>query len=87
MAESKMAAIESVKTAKNGLELSLQLRNFPVPFVNALRRIVLANIPTVVLRDVQILENTTQLPHEMLKHRFEMLPVNVSPDASVMLEP
>jgi DNA-directed RNA polymerase subunit L len=80
MAESKMAAIESVKTAKNGLELSLQLRNFPVAFVNALRRIVLANIPTVVLRDVQILENTTQLPHEMLKHRFEMLPVNVSPD-------
>ena len=75
-----MAAIESVKTSNRGFELSLHLRNFPVSFVNALRRITLANIPTVVLRDVQILENTTQLPHEMLKHRFEMLPVNVTPD-------
>jgi len=80
MADSKMAAIESVKTSNRGFELSFHLRNFPVPFVNALRRIALANIPTVVLRDVQILDNTTQLPHEMLKHRFEMLPVNVSPD-------
>jgi len=80
MAESKMAAIESAKTSKNGFELSFHMRNFPVSFVNALRRIVMANIPTVVIRDVQILENTTQLPHEMLKHRFEMLPVNVSPD-------
>ena len=80
MAESKMAAIESLKTSKDGFEVSFHLRNFPVSFVNALRRIVMANIPTVVLRDVQILENTTQLPHEMLKHRFEMLPVNVSPD-------
>jgi len=80
MAESKMPSIESVKTSKNGFELFFHLRNFPVPFVNALRRIMLANIPTVVIRDVQILENTTQLPHEMLKHRFEMLPVNVSPD-------
>jgi len=80
MAESKMAAIESLKTSKDGFEVSFHLRNFPVSFVNALRRIVMANIPTVVLRDVQILENTTQLPHEMLKHRFGMLPVNVSPD-------
>ena len=80
MVESKMAAIESLKSSKNGFELSCELRNFPVTFVNALRRTVLASIPTVVIRDVQILDNTTQLPHEMLKHRFEMLPVNVSPD-------
>jgi DNA-directed RNA polymerase subunit L len=53
--------------------------------VNALRRLVLCGVPTVVIQDVQIVENTTQLPHEMMKHRVEMLPVNVTPeDASTI---
>jgi DNA-directed RNA polymerase subunit L len=74
-----MATIENIKTANKGFELSCELKNFPVSFVNAIRRVLIGNLPTVVIRDVQILENTTQLPHEMLRHRVEMLPVNVSP--------
>lgn len=74
-----MATIENIKAANKGYELSCELKNFPVSFVNGLRRILIGNLPTVVIRDVQILENTTQLPHEMLKHRVEMLPVNVLP--------
>ena len=66
-------------------EYHTELKKFPVTFANALRRILLTDIPTVVIRDVQILENTTQLPHEMLKHRVEMLPVDVRPtDASTI---
>lgn len=93
MSQNTMASIEKVKTSNRGFELSYELRNFPVTFVNALRRLVLSSIPTVVIRDVQILDNTTQMPHEMLKHRFEMLPVNVDPadtqtirDATIELE-
>jgi DNA-directed RNA polymerase subunit L len=74
-----MATIENIKAANKGFELSCELKNFPVSFVNGLRRILIGNLPTVVIRDVQILENTTQLPHEMLKHRVEMLPVNILP--------
>jgi DNA-directed RNA polymerase subunit L len=80
-----MATIENIRAANKGFELSCELKNFPVSFVNALRRILIGNLPTVVIRDVQILENTTQLPYEMLKHRVEMLPVNVLPtDASTI---
>lgn len=80
-----MPALENVKTSNKGFELSCEFRNFPVTFVNALRRLVLSGVPTVVIQDVQILENTTQLPHEMMKHRVEMLPVNVTPeDASTI---
>jgi DNA-directed RNA polymerase subunit L len=83
MSEGKtMARVENVKTANKGYELACELLEFPVTFVNAIRRICLASIPTVVIRDVQILENTSQMPHEMLKHRVEMLPVNVKPDDS-----
>lgn len=72
--------MENFKTSNRGFELSCELRNVPVSLMNAIRRTLLAGIPTVVLRDVEILDNTTQMPHEMLKHRFEMLPVNVSPE-------
>lgn len=81
-----MAAIKSLKTANNGRDLTAELVYFPVGFVNGLRRIILSGIPTVVIRDVQILENTTQMPHEMMKHRMEMLPVNVSPDESAIIK-
>ena len=74
-----MATVENFKSSNKGFELSCEFKHFPVSFVNALRRILIGNLPTVVIRDVQILDNTTQLPHEMLKHRVEMLPVNVSP--------
>lgn len=84
--DSKMATIENLKVSNNGFELDCELKNVPVSFVNALRRILIGNIPTVVVRDVKIFENTTQLPHEMLKHRMEMLPINVSPADSTTIK-
>lgn len=81
-----MASIENIKTSKNGFELDCELKQFPVSFVNALRRTTLSTIPTVVVRDVKIYENTTQLPHEMIKHRMEMLPINVGPSDSATIK-
>lgn len=78
--EKSTMKVDNLKISNKGYELSCEYHKFPVSFVNAIRRILLAEIPTVVIHDVQILENTSQLPHETLKHRLEMLPVNVSPD-------
>lgn len=75
-----MATIQNIKTASSGHEFSCEFHGFSVSFVNALRRICLSGIPTVGIKDVQILENTTQMPHEMLRHRVEMIPINVRPD-------
>ena len=72
--------MENVKLSLNGFRLDAEIKDVPIGFVNALRRIVLAEIPTVVVSNVEIVENSTQLTHEMLKHRMEMLPVNVRPD-------
>ena len=81
-----MATIENIKVSNNEFELDCEMKNVTVSFVNALRRILIGNIPTVVIRDVKIIENTTQLPHEMLKHRMEMLPINVSPTDSATIK-
>ena len=73
------------KEKMSDYKLTVQFENVPVTFVNAIRRTALADIPTVVLTDIEILDNTSQLPHEMLKHRMEMLPVSVKPsDTSVI---
>jgi DNA-directed RNA polymerase subunit L len=63
-------------------EIEFELKGVPVSFANALRRIILSNLDTVVIKDVQVFENTSQLPHEMLRHRVEMLPINVRPGES-----
>lgn len=74
-----MATIDNIRATNKGFHLTCEFKNFPVSFVNALRRVLIGNIPTVVIRDIHIHENTTQIPHEMLRHRVEMLPVNVMP--------
>lgn len=81
-----MAKVQNIKTGNHGYELYCELLNFPVGFVNALRRILITGIPRVVIRDVQILQNTSQIPHEMLKHRTERLPVNVQPSDSATIK-
>ena len=77
--EESMATIEGQKSGNCGYEYHCEFKGYPATFVNSIRRILLADIPTVVIRDVEILENSSQIPHEMIKHRVEMLPVNVLP--------
>lgn len=62
---------------ETGNRMTFEIQDVPASFANALRRIILTGIPTVVLKDVQILENSSQLPHEMLRHRVEQLPLQV----------
>lgn len=75
-----MAQFLISNASRDGFHMKTEFKGFPVNFVNGLRRIMLHGVPTVVIRDVQILENKTQMPHEMLKHRMELVPVNVKPD-------
>jgi len=65
----------SVKGSK--FNINAEFQNFPLTFVNGLRRITLSEIPTVVLTNIEVLANTTQMPHEMIRHRMEMLPIHV----------
>jgi DNA-directed RNA polymerase subunit L len=72
--------MENPKTSLNGYRLDCELKGVPVSFVNAIRRIALAELPVVIPSNVEVLENTTSLTHEMLRHRVEMMPINVRPE-------
>lgn len=77
--------MENATTSLNGYALDAELKNVPIGFVNALRRICLSELPVVVLSNIEILDNNTQLTHEMVHHRVQMLPVNVKPEESAIL--
>ena len=76
-AASTMIPAKSVTLGGYGFKF--EIRDVPAQFVNAIRRILLNETPTVEISDVQVLENTSLMPHELIRHRTEMLPVAVRP--------
>lgn len=77
--------MENVRILNNGYRLEGEIKNVPIAFANALRRICLSEIPTVVVSNVEILENSSSMTHEMIRHRVEMLPVNVRADETAVI--
>jgi DNA-directed RNA polymerase alpha subunit len=70
--------------AVDGDTLHFRLRGVNVSLANALRRVMLAEIPCVVLRaeshdsqDVEIGRNTSRLNNELIKQRLACVPVHI----------
>jgi DNA-directed RNA polymerase II subunit RPB3 len=68
---------------ENG-ELKFTLENANVSLANAIRRVILANIPIIVFRttpyeknDAEFLINTTRFNNEILKQRLSCIPIHI----------
>jgi hypothetical protein len=46
---------------------------------NALRRIMIAEVPTIAIEDVYVYTNTSIVQDEVLAHRLGMIPLNIEP--------
>jgi len=51
------------------------------PFVNALRRIMLTEVPTMAIDEIVILENSSILNDEILAHRMGLIPLKTDLDS------
>ena len=49
------------------------------PLANALRRILIAEIPTMAIEKVEMWQNTSIIPDENLAHRLGLIPLAVNP--------
>jgi len=57
------------------------IKGVDVPFVNALRRIMLAEVPSMAIDELVILENSSMLHDEILAHRMGFIPLKTDLDS------
>ena len=60
---------------KTDTNMRLVIRDVDTPFVNALRRIILSEVPCMAIDEVVILENSSMFQDEVLAHRLGLLPI------------
>ncbi|KAF3389515.1 DNA-directed RNA polymerase II subunit RPB3 [Penicillium rolfsii] len=56
--------------------VDFRLSSVDLAFANSLRRAILAEVPTVALDLIEIENNTSVIPDEMLAHRLGLIPLN-----------
>ena len=79
--EALFPELEVTNPSGDGKELQLfDLNGVPASFANALRRIMLAEVPTMAIETVWFYDNTSVIPDEMLAHRMGLLPIVVDPN-------
>ena len=81
---SKVTSLISFKNEESGL-LYFTIENTNVSFVNAVRRTILSDIPTLVFHcfpddknDATFNTNTTRLNNEVLKQRLQCIPIHIN---------
>jgi len=61
--------------SKNESKMSVKLKDIPLQYANALRRLCLNGVPVFAIDTVDIIENSSVLPDEGLAHRLGLVPL------------
>ena len=58
-------------------EISFDIIGYDVSFANAIRRILLAEVPSMAIEKIELYNNTTVMHDEFLGHRLGLIPIKV----------
>ncbi len=61
--------------SKNPQQISIRLKDIPLQYANAIRRICLNGVPVFAIDTVDIIENSSVLADEGLAHRLALIPL------------
>lgn len=78
-----MPSLEIVSHDKQ--RISVKLKDIPLQYANALRRICLNGVPVFAIDTVDIIENSSAFADEALAHRLALIPIKT--DLSRFVEP
>lgn len=67
--------ISEVVLQPNEDEMTIQFVNTDASVMNALRRVVISEVPTMAIETVQVRENTSPLSGEYISHRLGLVPL------------
>ncbi|MES1903318.1 MAG: DNA-directed RNA polymerase core subunit rpc40, partial [Paramarteilia canceri] len=70
----------------NDLEIELELIGYETAFVNALRRIMISEVPTICAEKIHLYQNTSIIQDEVLCHRLGLIPLKIDPELLDMPE-
>ena len=62
-------------------EMVFIVRDAEVPFINAIRRVAMVNVPKIAIEDVNIIRNDSAMFNEVLAHRLGLTPLVSDLDA------
>jgi DNA-directed RNA polymerase subunit D len=74
-----------IKT-KDEQNIILIIEGVDVPFINALRRICMVEIPTMAVENVEIYKNDSRIFDEVLSHRLGLIPLKTDLDSITLRE-
>jgi DNA-directed RNA polymerase subunit D len=61
--------------SKDKHKIAIKLRDVPMQYANALRRVCLNGVPVFAIDTVDVVENSSVLPDEGLAHRLGLIPI------------
>ncbi|EFO27840.2 hypothetical protein LOAG_00653 [Loa loa] len=68
-----------INESEDGMALEFDLVGVEAPIANAIRRIFIAELPTMAIEKVYLYQNTSIIPDEVLSHRLGLLPIKADP--------
>nr|CDJ82034.1 DNA-directed RNA polymerase domain containing protein [Haemonchus contortus] len=80
----KRIEVQVVNEMDDGMSLDFDLIHVESPIANALRRVLLAEVPTMAFEKIYLYQNTSVIQDEVLCHRIGLLPLKVDPRKFVM---
>ncbi|GIX89917.1 DNA-directed RNA polymerases I and III subunit RPAC1 [Caerostris extrusa] len=69
--------IQIISVNELNKDIEFDMKGVGPPIANAIRRILLSEIPTMAIDKIELYNNTTVIPDEVLTHRIGLIPINV----------
>ncbi|MEM4931276.1 MAG: hypothetical protein QXX21_03525, partial [Nitrososphaerota archaeon] len=58
----------------DGKSMKIEFEGVPLAVANAIRRLIISEVPTMAVEEVLIIENSSGMTNEVLAHRISLIP-------------